>query len=72
MALFEYLSQSFITNLKNVGIARFLKYLKHKVYTPRPIIHFFTAVKHGNFQMKIYDIVVFFCSNLTWIASSHI
>ena len=55
MALFEYRSQSFITNLK---IARFLKYLKHKVYTPWPIFQFFTAVKHGNFQMKMYDIVV--------------
>ena len=44
---------------KNVGIARFLKYLKHKVYTPRPIVQFFTAVKHGNFQMKMYDIVLF-------------
>ena len=29
--------------------------MKHKVYTPRPIIQFFTAVKHGNFQMKMYD-----------------
>ena len=58
MALFEYRSQLFI---EYVGIARFLKYLKHKVYTPRPKIHFFTAVKHGNFQMKMYDI--FFFSN---------
>ena len=55
---------------ENVGIARFLKYLKHKVYTPRPIIQLFTAVKHGNFQMKMYDIVVFlfllffFCFNI--------
>ena len=39
-------------------MARFLKYLKHKVYTPRPIIQFFTTVKHGNFQMKMFDFVV--------------
>ena len=54
---------------ENVGIARFLKYLKHKVYTPRPIIQLFTAVKHGNFQMKMYDIVVcvFFFVFFFWL-----
>ena len=41
-------------------LAKFLKYLKHKVYTQRQMIHFFTALKHGHFQMKMYDIVVFY------------